>query len=550
MTVRPAALALALLAASTALLPAEPPPAAGREGSPYEILYFGRGGPAHFRLHVLLDGRPADAVYAEAVEALFAFCDRNGDGELDAAEQAVLAPPRRGREREAVIASRPTPQPLRLTFPSRSGKVTRADFAVALREAGYGPVVLKLVAARSDSEQLSSALFRYLDQDGDGKLSPGELRAARERLAFLDVNEDELITAAELLGRAVGAQPNARPATAAEARDSAPDLRMLAGDATSITKQLLMASGSGRPPALRPADLGMDTKAFALLDKNGDGRLDAAELEQWLCQPPDAELTLSCGLGEVSLLQHQANRVRSRLAGDATELLLARAQFRFEAPEKDRARLPARATDVQDRLKKLADAQGVVARKQVTEQPDLAVFFDFADRNGDGRLDEAEATAALAVLDRLVSCRATITVRDLGNGLFELLDRNGDGQLSPRELVEAAAVIKPYADARDQVSPEDLPRRFIVHVAADSIPVVFPAAAVSATLAGTRTRPAVSQVPTWFLQMDRNGDGDVSLRECLGPLELFRRLDRDGDGLISPQEAREVGSPTRMAPPK
>src|SRR5215472_10545960 len=99
MTVRSAALTLAVLAALSALLSAEPPPAArrGSPASPCEILYFGRGGPAHFRLHVLMNGRPADAVYAEAVEALFAFCDRDGDGELDAAEQAVLAPPRRGR---------------------------------------------------------------------------------------------------------------------------------------------------------------------------------------------------------------------------------------------------------------------------------------------------------------------------------------------------------------------------------------------------------------------------------------------------------------------
>src|SRR5262249_18308964 len=113
MTVRPAALTLAILAALTALLLAEPPPAArrGSPASPYDILYFGRGSPAHFRLHVLMDGRPVDAVYAEAVEALFAFCDRDGDGELDAVEQTVLTPPRRGREREVLVEGTPAPQP-------------------------------------------------------------------------------------------------------------------------------------------------------------------------------------------------------------------------------------------------------------------------------------------------------------------------------------------------------------------------------------------------------------------------------------------------------
>ena len=60
--------------------------------------------------------------------------------------------------------------------------------------------------------------------------------------------------------------------------------------------------------------------------------------------------------------------------------------------------------------------------------------------------------------------------------------------------------------------------------------------------AGTRspTRPT-AELPAWFLKMDRNGDGDVSLREFLGPIELFRRLDRDGDGLISPAEAGLAG---------
>jgi hypothetical protein len=115
-------------------------------------------------------------------------------------------------------------------------------------------------------------------------------------------------------------------------------------------------------------------------------------------------------------------------------------------------------------------------------------------------------------------------------------------------LVEAAAMLKPLADARDQVGPEELPRRFVVQVATDTLPVVLPAAAVPAALARTKTKPDVSQLPAWFVQMDRNGDGDVSLREFLGPLELFRRLDRDGDGLISPEEASAAGMITRLRP--
>jgi len=37
--------------------------------------------------------------------------------------------------------------------------------------------------------------------------------------------------------------------------------------------------------------------------------------------------------------------------------------------------------------------------------------------------------------------------------------------------------------------------------------------------------------------MDRNGDGDVSIKEWVGDLDVFRKLDVDGDGLVSSHEA-------------
>ena len=52
-------------------------------------------------------------------------------------------------------------------------------------------------------------------------------------------------------------------------------------------------------------------------------------------------------------------------------------------------------------------------------------------------------------------------------------------------------------------------------------------------------------VPAWFLLLDRNGDGQISLSEfapTLAParVRLFRQLDKDGNGLIEPHEVREV----------
>ena len=51
--------------------------------------------------------------------------------------------------------------------------------------------------------------------------------------------------------------------------------------------------------------------------------------------------------------------------------------------------------------------------------------------------------------------------------------------------------------------------------------------------------------PLWFRKMDRNGDGDVSLREFLGTKEQFDRIDIDHDGMISVEEAEVYDALTR-----
>ena len=44
--------------------------------------------------------------------------------------------------------------------------------------------------------------------------------------------------------------------------------------------------------------------------------------------------------------------------------------------------------------------------------------------------------------------------------------------------------------------------------------------------------------PEWFTRMDRNGDGDITLKEFLGDREAFEKLDANKDGFIEPAEAK------------
>jgi Ca2+-binding EF-hand superfamily protein len=525
--------------------PAETP------GSVREAVYFSPAGPVRVRLHVMIGERTADAAWEKAVGALFAFLDRNGDRVLDATERAAVTAPQRARDAE-LAAPDGSAAPLRLTFARKDEAVTRAAFAAAVRAAGFEPVRLSAVAGRADSAQLSAALFRHLDRDKDGKLSADELRAAREVLAPLDVNEDELLTAAELLGRSI--QPNpGRPAVVAgsarmpeESTASLPDLLFLSTDGTPVVKQILAARGGVRATSLRRSELGMDAAAFAALDKDGNGRLDTAELAAWLRRAPEVELALTLAPGRLSLLPGEPGRHSTfRQQPDGAVIgSTPGTQFRFEVAHNSAGKTAGDATA--DRMRQqflgLAKGQGFVTRKQLENQPAALAFFDFADRNADGKVDRAEVEAGLKVLAVLAACRVEIPFVDGGNGLFEVLDSNGDGQLSPRELIEAAAVLRPFADASGRVGPRDLPRKLRIQATLAGIPAVVAPPPVPEMARRASAQPTAGEpVPEWFSKMDRNGDGEVSLREFLGPLELFHKLDRNGDGLISPAEARAAG---------
>lgn len=533
-----ALLALALAAFASAR--ADEPAPGAQKASVREVVYFGPSGPVRVRLHVSVGGRPAEAVWAEALDGLFALRDANGDGALDEKERTPFLPPRAPRELEAAFLEGALQlQPLQLTFNTKGEKekVTRAAFAEAVKIAGRGPLDLRVEAGRAEAKALSAALFKHLDRSGDGRLAADELRAAREHLAVLDVDEDEFLTTAEVLGRAVGANAP-RQIVLLTPRPSEPrgepttDLLFLTADGAQAVKQLLAARGARGATSLRRTDLGADDKTFAALDQDGNGALDTTELTAWLRKPPDLELALAFDAGGARLAPVPATAHPLDKAGGLS-VALPGGRFRFEPPLGAPAKEWAKTADALAKQFKELAKDGAAERKQLGNQAPALAFFDAADRNGDGKVNADEVAGAIKALEPLARCRVEVVFGDLGNGLFELLDRDGDGRLSARELAEAGAVLQPFAVADGTVGPKDLVRQFQVRAAIDPLPV--------GVLVGP-SRPAPPApgppLPSWFAKMDRNSDGDVSLKEFVGPIELFRKLDRDGDGLIGPTEAR------------
>lgn len=534
------ALGFGLLAAVAS---AQPPAAKGPAASVREAVYFGPAGPVRIRLHISIDGRPVDVVWAEAVNGLFAHRDRDNNGQLDAAERTPFAPPARKGRDIVFDDGRGFTQPLQLRFPEKDGAVDRAVFAEAVKTAGGAPITLRTVAVSQESRQLSAALFKHLDQNGDGKLSPDELKAARERLAALDLDEDEFVTTAELLGRGVGANGGrVRPVLPGVRQPDEPadstTIVFLTADGAQAVKQILAARANPKATSLKPAEFGGDAKAFAALDQDGNGVLDTTELAAWLAKPPSLELAIAFDSAG-GRLAPVAPATPAEKNGSVSAALPG-GRFRFEPP----AGAPGKEwEEAAGRLREQFRGRGKggnpVERKQLENQPPALAFFDLADRNADGRVDVAEVEAALKACAPLAGCRVDGAFVDRGDGLFELLDRNEDGRLSPRELVEAAAVLKPFAGPDGNVGPKDLVRQFHVRFGVEPIPVgvlLPPSRPVPMDAV-----PNPTKLPAWFTKMDRNGDGDVSLREFVGPIELFRKLDLNGDGLISGDEANAAG---------
>jgi Ca2+-binding EF-hand superfamily protein len=533
----------------------------------YDLVFLGETHPVLICLHVRIDGKPLRQAWDDFIDHLFRYLDRDGNGVLSQEElQRAPRPPLllqllRGTPPEMRAGTGRPRQELQVSLVG--GKVTRAGLAGYYRLSGAEPFVALFQDKTSQAEALTDALFKNLDLNGDGKLSKEELLAAASSLRVLDLNDDELISIQELLPASDGMEgrPPAQREMLKPLSNSTPFVQLSAEDSpTRLAYILLGRYDKDQNQKLSRAEMSLDPRIFDRLDLNHDGELDAEELARFLdCQPIDVELIaqFSASGNAASLdiydpLLHSRELSPPVPKGQNKSLILKSGEARIdlEVTGAPPGAFPSvrqfllgqfEAADV--------DKRGSLGRKQVQENLFLAALFPATEEDGNRPLSKQEFAALVDPLGKAVASSVVLTITDQGRGMFELLNSYHDGRLRQRELKLAWARLASWdRDGDGQIARNEIPHEFHLRLSqgptADSVPLAD--GAVIPLPSGERiTRANTRRGPLWFQKMDRNGDGEISLREWLGSKEDFRRIDTNGDGIISLEEAERADAQFR-----
>lgn len=501
------------------------------------LVVLGPVGPVFVELQISVGNRS----YRDWISGtLLRVLDGNSDGRLGTAELGAMSP---GVKRFAGISGAGD-----LPLAGSDGlnaAAFRAWFSARI------PRLLDLIAQPQPADE-AVRLSALLDQNADLSVSDAELLSAARTLRFRDLDDDETFALAELMPYRDPLSQNAavRPEVL-----TLPFLHV--GDERSVadaTARLWFRYGRDGvfPVAVlrRPSD-------------TAGGQLSESELSDFLRKPlhhltlrfrlsdkanlSDVEAVLSGGAESFCQLEKTGRgRLMLRLDGMRIQLVARGGGANDRMMSRGYVGQEFSLADT-DRSQELSEEE-FTAMSASLSRAGAGLEFSAADLDGNGGVSRKELFGVLESEQAVVAGRVEVTVEQSGKTMFSILDSNSDLRLTRREIQSGQSRLQQFDLNSDGLFSElELGTEYVLSVGMGRSEYRRSAADMAmnpAMMSGVSDAvlPGVENLsgPLWFRRMDRNQDGDVSLREFPGTSAQFQQLDSDADGLISTTEAEAV----------
>ncbi|GAB4153892.1 MAG: hypothetical protein Tsb009_30370 [Planctomycetaceae bacterium] len=517
------------------------------------VLFLSPGGPVVMELQIFLNGKPFRMFREKLVDEQLALVDTNKDGKKSWEE--ALRNPRFAYGRLGT-AFRANNQTFLKTMIARydvnkDGLVDRFEMRRLFSQIGYGRA---FQVTRNFARSRLPDIKKLLDVNGDGKLSPEELKAVGDRLKSRDADDNDVLELTELGGATTRSQIQIGsgfgrgyrlPSSGNDAYHLGPEVNLSALYSAMRSKYV---TGQNKLPA---SIFRFFPKMFKSLDLNKNGFLDPGETVGFHLAKPQVRLRVSIGKRKSSeaalkVLSVSAPIKISKSSQEPSKSHLAISlpgwKLRLQVPDVTTPKVDYTRTAQLTLSRYDKNKNGYLEKEEMSGNPYILSQFQVWDANNDGKVYADEIKAYYDQLQIPQQSQISLVTASQAPSLFGAIDANGDHRISLREMRTAESRLKAIDKNRNgKIEPEEMPQESTITLAQGRNYYSY---AYRSPYQSPSNRSA-RRGPKWFLHMDKNGDGDVTLREFLGKKEIFKKLDRNGDGFIEVKEAeaaRQVSS--------
>lgn len=501
-------------------------------------------GPVIAEMRISVDGKP---YRTWVTEFLSKKTDANADGRLTMTELKLI-PARLLQQTKARTAKRAM----------RKATGLKNAQSVPLRKftSWFSHELEQSFNVIAGAVQASEAvrLAALIDGDGDGGITRKELTEGTHSMRFRDLDDDQTFSASELLPFR-----DPRNQQAAVVPDAADLPFVQLGDDDSIKRaaeQIVTrygADGKVERSVLRLPDTALPPKSEKL----------TTEECVHLLKSPTFHLVMNVVLFDVPNRSHLLISIPETSAAFCNYSTTRRGRgsliiddMRIDVRARGGAQktrgyltsfvLQYFAVGDEDKNGYLTEEEFPGVQQRLAQNGMNAQFAD-ADLDGDEMLQRNELKMFIERDAIATQSRIEVSIRQDGKTLFKLLDKNTDRRLSHRELLEGFDALLEYdLDKDERVTESELGTAYALDIGLGQTDALRMDTMMQGNGMGMQSTdailPGVANLdgPEWFRRMDRNQDRDVSLREFLGPHDIFTSLDKNKDGLLNAEEAEAL----------